>query len=320
MPRGAHVGRSRRFMWRVSNPQEEEEEDVFNVLLWAEEPRSPVRYIVFQLEVGKEGTPHFQGFLETKREMTTKALLKVFPLRGGHWEFAKKASAACIKYCTKKDTREAGPWEWGKSTSGQGARSDLDRIGDRLLAGETVEALAREFPARYCTFFRGWERLSMFARPPTVTPDLEVWLLEGPTGVGKSRYVYETFSSVFKKPLGGMWFDGYQGEETLLLEEFNGAASHVTLAETLDLLDIYRVQLPIKGAFTWRRCKRVFVCTNTHPNEWYDYASREAQRKALARRFTHVLHWHQGLIVNGAEQRELYVRDSEAFKLYFRLD
>ncbi len=291
--------------------------DIFKLLLWCEETGN-IRYLICQLEIGELGTPHLQGYLETSRPVERNWVENAFPLGFAHWEFARKGSKACARYCSKEATREDGPWEYGKSISGQGARADLDHIGDRIKDGEKIRTIAIEHPGKYFQYGKMWEKFQQLVCVPVqVNPDLQVWLFHGDTGVGKSRFVYDHFDEVFKKPQGGLWFDGYQGEETILLEEFSGAASKVTLFETLDILDIYRVQLQTKGGFTWRRCSVICVCTNVHPKYWYRFRDREDCEKALYRRFTHVMRWSKGSWADGGDRWELYLRGEDVWKTYF---
>ncbi len=62
---------------------------------------SNVPKMMFQSEVGEEGTPHIQGWLEFK---TKKRPMSVFKNTRIHWEKMKGSIAANIDYCGKTDT------------------------------------------------------------------------------------------------------------------------------------------------------------------------------------------------------------------------
>lgn len=67
--------------------------------------------LVYQLEKGEEGHPHFQGYLERGSCYILEDPdigKKAFPMV--HWERRKKKPQACIDYCSKEDGRLAGPW------------------------------------------------------------------------------------------------------------------------------------------------------------------------------------------------------------------
>lgn len=57
----------------------------------------------FQEETGAEGTPHLQGVLIFKNAVAFNSMKKLHA--GAHWEAAKKNKKACIRYCSKIDTR-----------------------------------------------------------------------------------------------------------------------------------------------------------------------------------------------------------------------
>ena len=58
-----------------------------------------VTYAVFQLEEGKNGTPHYQGYVafEKKRLTAIEHLLR----GAGHWEISRGSPTQNREYCTK---------------------------------------------------------------------------------------------------------------------------------------------------------------------------------------------------------------------------
>ena len=62
---------------------------------------------IFQLEVGEQGTPHFQGVVQFPNQKTLTAL-KVIS-RKIHWEVCKDLKVQ-IAYCSKEEGRLEGPW------------------------------------------------------------------------------------------------------------------------------------------------------------------------------------------------------------------
>ena len=71
----------------------------------------------------------------------------------------------------------------------------------------------------------------------------------------------------------------------------SGSSSKTRLDTVLRLLDRYIERVPIKGSHSWWTPKRVYVTTNIHPWDWYEWAGREAQYPALQRRFTQLQLW-----------------------------
>lgn len=86
-----------------------------------------------------------------------------------------------------------------------------------------------------------------------------VW---GRPGTGKSRYVWDMwgddlYSLFSQKPL---WFDGYRGEKVLLIEEFE--YDGISREMLLKLLDIYPLQVPVKGGSVWAQWTKIYITGN----------------------------------------------------------
>ena len=54
---------------------------------------------VWRYEVGENGTPHLQGYLELQRSLRRAHVLKILP--NAHWEGAKESSLVNYAYCVK---------------------------------------------------------------------------------------------------------------------------------------------------------------------------------------------------------------------------
>lgn len=66
---------------------------------------------------------------------------------------------------------------------------------------------------------------------------------------------------------GKAWFDGYNGQETVVLEEFYGWLSITTL---LSLINTTPYRIPVKGGSRSFVARRVFITSNTPPSKWYN--------------------------------------------------
>ncbi len=73
----------------------------------------------------------------------------------------------------------------------------------------------------------------------------------------------------FTETMGGaVWFDTYDQEETLLLDNFTGHFMPYTML--LRVLDGYPMMIPTKGGHTFAAWKNVLITSIWHPREWYD--------------------------------------------------
>lgn len=256
-------------------------------------------YVIFQKE--QITTPHFQGYLEYST-LTRMSALKRFH-RGIHWERRRGTQQDAIDYCSRETYkgedkgRVDGPWSWGtRAETHQGKRTDLANAIEALKEGG-IRKVLEETPEVLVRYSRGIQFLSGLTPPPKDPP--EVYLLFGPTNVGKTRRFYEHEPDGWASPVtDGLWFDGYIGQEAALFDDFAGKYNKLGLAQFLRVIDRYRVQLAIKGGFTWFTPKRIYITSNFHPLDWYDWAGRQQQYPALERRFTHVYWWKRpGVLV-----------------------
>ncbi len=257
-------------------------------------------YLVYQEEIGESGTHHFQGYCEFTEQLVLSAAKAILGGAQTHIERRRGSQEQAIAYCKKDDTRLAGaqPQEFGTPRS-QGKRMDLEAFKDEVMGNRKRkrDLLDDHFGimARYPKFY---DTLTMMNRPER-SENLVVTLLFGQTGLGKTRSVMEEFGTnpdFFVAPLnnGTMWYDTYDGHSVVLLDDFSGAASHISLCSLLRLLDRYPVLVPTKGSHTWWLPTQVFVTTNLLPKDWFKWENRGEQYKALARRFHKVVEYKEG--------------------------
>ncbi len=255
-----------------------------------------MNYLVYQEEVGESGTYHLQGYCEFVNKLCMGPIKE---LLGGnpHVERRRGSQQQAIAYCTKEDTRvpHTDPYTYGEPRA-QGKRMDLEAFKDEVIAGKRKREMLDDHYgviARYPKFYDTIQQMNR----PTRTVELEVTLLIGATGTGKTRYVYDTYGGkegdLFITPLnnGTMWWDTYDNHKVVLMDDFSGAACHMTLTTLLRLLDRYPVLAPIKGSYTWWLPEKIFVTSNIMPKHWFKWANRMEQYKALARRFTRVIEY-----------------------------
>lgn len=255
-----------------------------------------VKYLIAQKEVAPTtGQLHWQGFVSFKTNKRLKAVKKMLPR--AHWELAKGSASQNKVYCTKEASRAPGtaPVEFGDIPN-PGKRTDLEEFATAVRSGKRARHLADEgFLALLARYPKLYAALAMTHRPPT-HPDKKVILLFGKPGAGKTRFVFDKHEKdpeFWTAPLsnGTPWFDGFDGHETALLDDFDGKASKVGLAMTLKLFDIYPIQAPTKGGHAWWNPKTLYVTTNLPPQDWYDFSTRRAQYDALLRRVTEAHCW-----------------------------
>lgn len=255
-----------------------DEDDLFQCDAWIKQLRESMHFrgCCYQLEkCPTTHREHIQGYIEYNKPRKFNSVIKDLP-ESTHLELARGSRQQCIDYCTKTDSRVAGPWcdDILKNTKGQGHRSDLFDIGRQIMSGEIDEIeLATERPDILLKYPRGVKELygiSSLRSKTRLRVDLRVEVVWGPAGTGKTRACMADLDSTFMLDASNsdtLWFDGYQGEKTLVLDDFYGWVRHGNL---LRLLDIYPYRCPIKGGHTYANWTTVYITSNRHPSTWYE--------------------------------------------------
>ena len=232
--------------------------------------------------VGKEicpttGRPHLQCYVYYKNAKTLRSMNKLYP--GIHVEPANGTPVQNRNYCMKdKEFVETG--ELPK----QGTRSDLESVYDMAAEGKTDVEIGEEHKASYIRYYKAIDRIRFnYARLNNQYERVEVLVLIGAAGSGKTSKAFQIDPNLYMLDLSSdiVWFDGYAGQKTILLDDFYG---NIKYGYLLKLLDGYKFQLPIKGGYTWKNWKTVIITSNKFPEEWYS----QGLTPALKRRLTSV--------------------------------
>lgn len=260
-------------------------------------------YLVYQYEQGESGTYHWQGYVEFKSQTRYEQAKNLLGSNTIHVERRRGNQKQAIDYCKKDESRVEGstPFEHGipKQTT-QGARNDLVEFKEAIKEGKRKRDLVDEHTTCMAKYGRFYDTVRGLYRPERTEPK-KVYLLIGPPRCGKTRSVMEAHRGeerhkLFDMPLsnGTMWHDGYDGHSDVLIDDFAGAASHITLTNFLRLIDPWNpVQVPVKGGFVWWNPDKIYITTNIWPREWYKWENRVIQYRAMAERFHAVFDFYE---------------------------
>lgn len=243
-----------------------------------------VTYACYELEIGKSGTPHIQGYVHFANPRTfggVQKLCKVFS-QAPHLEAAAACATMNRKYCSK-DADNGTFWEVG-TIPGPGKRTDLDDMKDKIRSGEvSTPKQVWEASASYQALRMGEVGLKYFT-PKRTEPPIVEWIY-GPTGTGKSEYAH-TFKDAWFSGLaeGRFFFEGYHGQEIAVFEDFR--AECLTFRQMLRVLDRYNCLVEIKGGSVDFAARRIIITSCHSPEECY--GSEGEDLRQLLRRITHV--------------------------------
>lgn len=238
-----------------------------------------VTWAFWSLEVGQNGTPHYQGVLYFKAPRLMKAVNKKLFNNHAHLETKRGSVVANIHYISKDPIE--GPWEHGDRPM-QGKRSDWAEVRRMIKTGadneKILDTFPHVFPNQKCI---NEYRLSI-AKP--YEGERKVIWNWGVTGAGKT-YAAKQAGAVHVKYVGGSW-RGYNGEECVVLDEMD-KWDKVPWDEMLLMLDSNPITLNMRYFNLPWNAKTIYICTTTVPDTiipgaWYDQ---------MLRRITEVHHY-----------------------------
>lgn len=272
-----------------------------------------IRLLSYQLESTKAGKVHIQGYLEVYGPMSFSGVKK---LLGDNKMTVKQRNGPRMNaymYTKKEET----PWwetnypQWighggripgtshhqiGTFSNRQGERTDIQRVVDMVEAGATETEIALKYPREYIKFGAGINRLlSVRARALRGKHrPVKVIVRWGDTRTGKTRKAKDehSYQKVFTPVWNGtkFWFDGYQGEPVLQINEVDTLGW--TTKQFQDLTDNYIQLLEYKGGVTASNWHTIVLTSNVSPAQWWDgYASvPQAVEDSIIERIDEVEH------------------------------
>lgn len=272
--------------------------------------------LVQKREAGEGGNPHWQFVVVFKQEMRVDPAARALGVNAfGMQRVFGENWAASINYVLKKETAIGEPiiegdlpmrfggngkgnvWEWNaeelcykmKLPARSPARVNSETAVRMIHDGSTLDELFEWNPlfmlnnqkkiVAYLDFFN--------SRKPNEMRNVEVTVLVGEPGVGKSRMAQEVGGAdaywLTTTPDGKLWFDGYTGQSTIVLDDFEGTCR---IDKILHLLDSYSGNMlwEKKGGMVKLNHNKVIITSNNHPSYWYKGREDYIKIKALLRR------------------------------------
>lgn len=224
-----------------------------------------LRYLVWQLEKGEAGTIHLQGYAEFYKTTRMAALKKLFGQRG-HYEQRKGTRDEARDYCMKEDSREDGPWEIGVwlPEKGKKTRSDLLRVKKMIEDGSTELDIADK---EFCCWAKNIKAIERYKRMRTGQRNwkTKVIVMIGEPGTGKSSAALAIDPDAYWKQKSN-WWDGYDGHDTVVVDEYYGWLAYDTLNR---LCDRYPMLVETKGGQVNFVPKLLIFTSNLEVENWY---------------------------------------------------
>jgi len=239
-----------------------------------------IRYAVYGYEICPETKKeHWQSYIELNKPMRMTALKKLYEDDTIHFEVRMGTRDQARTYCQKDGKYE----EHGKWISGQGHRTDLEDIVDQLKKGTKLSTVMLENPKLYCQYRNGLKDIAAKVASDNIPKfrNVEVILIAGPTGCGKTRVAME--EATYKIQASQLqWWQDYDGDKVITIDEYD---NNLPITEMLALLDGYKLRLNVKNSHTYAEWNKVYITTNLRIEQLHNNA-KPAHRDALLRRIT----------------------------------
>nr|DAN97784.1 MAG TPA: Rep protein [Cressdnaviricota sp.] len=257
--------RLNRFVFTLNNYDQMEYEEMKKfVCLW----------MVIGKERGAEGTPHLQGACVIGKQMAFSSLKTTPGFRRCHIEPMFGTPEQSLAYCTKEDSNA-----FVKGTlPSQGKRNDILMAVEALDAGLTMRELCQSHGVVVVKMYKGLIQYRSYISKPRdpASPPCIFWL-HGPTGVGKTRCLFEfgrrctgSDDDIYISNGSLQWFNGYDGQKCAILDEFRSTSiKEHGFAWFLRLLDRYPFQVPFKGGFVNWNPSYIFLSSPYSPEECF---------------------------------------------------
>lgn len=166
------------------------------------------------------------------------------------------------------------------------------RIAEEIKKGATMKQIAEDFPEEYMKNHKGikqWkDEISLTRQKKT-----KVIIYWGVSGAGKSYKVFQQDPLAYEVPdnEGNFpWFDGYDGQKSMVLNDFSGWIKHSMM---LKMMDRYPMQIRNKGGHTTMIPDTLFITSNHDPKTWYRklWDKNEETERAFFRRVDIIEHF-----------------------------
>lgn len=242
-----------------------------------------VDYIKGQLESGgQSGYLHWQVVVYFPKKVTLHYVKRFF---GDECHAEKSNSAAVEEYVWKDDTAVEGTrFEFGKKALNRNSAKDWDLIVNHARSGD-FNAIPGDVLVRS---YGNIKKIRVDSLKP-IAIEKEVYVYWGRTGAGKSRLAWEEAGlEAYPKDPNTKFWDGYVGQESVVIDEFRGS---ISISHLLRWLDRYPVIVEVKGSSCVFNAKSLWITSNLSPDEWYPDLDQET-KSALRRRFTKVIHFN----------------------------
>lgn len=222
------------------------------------------------------GKKHAQGYIQMFNQCRYTAIQKMFDSKC-HFQVMFGSIEQNEDYCSK----EKNFTKLGKFVI-KGHRTDLDNIKDDLKKGARLYDIMDNYTGDFVRYHSGIMKMKSLIdkNQSKKWRDVEVTVLYGKAGSGKTSYVSDKhgYDNIFVLNLEAdkFMFDGYDNEDVLLIDDFNGDIKYTHL---LRILDGHPLPLNVKNGRAYAHFTKVYITSNVKPGCWYKNTRDNLKRR-----------------------------------------
>lgn len=225
-------------------------------------------YVVIGNEIGKEGTPHLQGYVQYDPGVRFNWLREQLPR--AHIERARGSPTQNRTYCIKDEKfTELGQI---KLRNRSGRRTDLGEI-KKLLDINDMSTVRNEYFGQWIRYHKSfvlYQQLNGLTHQRSFEKrrfKTQVHVIYGAPDTGKTRKFWETHENMDVITYHNGFIIGYTGAPVVLFDDFD--STRIPRGLFLQLTDRYPLTINVKGGSMEWNPRVINITSNIHPSDWY---------------------------------------------------
>lgn len=215
-----------------------------------------VKYIIGGKEIcPKTKTEHIQGYAYFKREVSLKVAQKSLCNYKMNMRACKGTPEENFNYCSKDGEYE----EYGERPN-QGKRNDIHQINEMIEQKVPLKEIVRDATSYQSMRMAELKYKYLEEERPIIIPDV-YWIFGGTARERKCK-AYMLGEGAYR-PLSDKWWDGYDGEETVIIEEID--EKYCTAKRLNQLTDCFPFRVETKGGSRQVQYNRIIITSESYP-------------------------------------------------------
>lgn len=236
------------------------------------------KYCIYGRELAPTtGTPHLQGYIYFVNPRAKRGVERSIGGEARLWiEEARGDSLNNYDYSTKDDASyfEKGERPQTSQEAGETERKRWKTAREAAMAGRFSD-IPDDLYIRYqASFKRMRKEDAANAADLPYADHYGIWIW-GPPRTGKSHMARNDYAPIYLKDIN-KWWDGYDGEDNVLIDEFSPDHSRFLTDYMKKWVDRWRFSAETKGSRTVIRPKMIIVTSNYSIEDCFHGVDRDA--------------------------------------------